>query len=377
MGIRASARVVLGAAVSFGMLAMVPGVALAASPACGDTITSNTTLSADMDCSGYAGDALSFGANKITLNLNGHTITGPAGYDGYSGIDTDGYKKGTITNGTIANYTYGVDLDSSNRMTVSKLTISGENDGSDSGIYLYGGVSNVINKVTVTGVEDGLYLEDGASTQVTNNTVSATDDGLYAEYETADTISNNKFTADNAVYDDYSQRQTYSNNTAVGTTYGFYLDCDGYGKVTLSGNTANNTTSYGFYVYECYDDANYAGGPGTGSQITGNTANNGDYGFYDYYGYNEVWKNNTANDNSGYGFYFEYSASAKATGNTALRNDEGFYLEENYSYENFYDFSSNTAKKNTDYGFYAEYGTPGSGNVAKKNGTNCYNVDCN
>ena len=112
--------------------------------------------------------------------------------------------------------------------------------------------------------------------------------------------------------------------------------------------------------------------------ITGNTANNGDVGFYDYYSYNEVWKNNTANDNSGDGFYFEYTASYMATNNTALRNGaDGFDITENYSYENFYDFSNNTAKKNSSYGFYADYGVPGSGNIAKKNHPNCYNVDCN
>ena len=63
--------------------------------------------------------------------------------------------------------------------------------------------------------------------------------------------------------------------------------------------------------------------------------------------------------------------------NTALRNgSDRFDISENYSYYNFDSFSSNTARHNSSYGFYASYGAPGSGNIGRKNGTNCYNVAC-
>ena len=371
-------RAALGGLVAFGLVAAVPAVVFAAQPTCGSTLTSNTTLTADLDCSGYSGDALQLGANKITLNLNGHTIWGPAGADLFDGVDTEGHKGTTITNGTIKNYTYGVDIEASNHTTVSKLTIKGELDGDDYGVYLDGGVGNIFNKLTVSGVRVGMYLTDGANSQVTNSSLTGTDEGFYGTDETGDWISGNTFTADVAVYDYESARQTYANNTAHGTSYGFELPCNGYGKVTLTGNTANGASSYGFYLYECYGPE-YSGNPGAGSHVTGNIANNGgDLGYYDYYSSNEVWKNNTANDNVGDGYSFDYPTNAQVTFNTALRNGaNGFDISDNYSYYNFVDFSSNTAKHNTSYGFYADYGAPGSGNIGKKNGTNCYNVDCN
>ncbi len=44
---------------------------------CGDVITTNTTLTTDLHCDSSTGfDALTIGADNITLNLNGHTISG-------------------------------------------------------------------------------------------------------------------------------------------------------------------------------------------------------------------------------------------------------------------------------------------------------------
>src|SRR2546423_10760933 len=52
--------------------AVLPGTPAWASPSCGSTITTNTTLTTDLVC---AGDGLIIGADGITLNLRGHTIT--------------------------------------------------------------------------------------------------------------------------------------------------------------------------------------------------------------------------------------------------------------------------------------------------------------
>ena len=66
---------------------------------CGDTLTSDTTLTANLACSGTA---LVVGADGITIDLNGYTISG----DGTGlGIDnTGGYDNVTIKNGTITGF---------------------------------------------------------------------------------------------------------------------------------------------------------------------------------------------------------------------------------------------------------------------------------
>ena len=318
MRIRASARVILGATVSIGLLAMVPSAAFAAAPACGDTLTASTTLHANLDCSAYAGSALTIGANRITLNLNGHTITGPAGQDLDAGVLDNGYKKTTVTNGKILNFTYGVEVEGSSSTTVSKLTITGENDGADYGIYASNGVNNVFTKLTVSGVKYGMYTEEAADSQITWSSLTGSSYGLDAYLETADMIGNNTFTGDYGVYDLESAKQVYENNIADGTTVGMDLYCDGDGKVTATGNTANGASTYGFEFYECYGNE-YYGAVGSGSHFTGNTANNGaGIGFYGYYSANEVWKNNTANNNGTDGFYLDYPTGTQLISNTAL-----------------------------------------------------------
>jgi len=55
-------------------LAIGGGQALAAQVKCGDTITTDTTLHADLvNC---PNNGIVIGANRITLELNGHTIDG-------------------------------------------------------------------------------------------------------------------------------------------------------------------------------------------------------------------------------------------------------------------------------------------------------------
>ena len=59
-----------------GPLTLAGRPALASSLSCGATITTNTTLHADLN--NCAGDGLVIGADNITLSLNGHTISGDA-----------------------------------------------------------------------------------------------------------------------------------------------------------------------------------------------------------------------------------------------------------------------------------------------------------
>ena len=371
-------RAVLGIALAIGMLGALPVAVFAAQPSCGQTLTANTTLTANLDCSGFPGDnALNIGANGITVNLNGKTILGPAGYDNLSGIDTQGYNRTTVTNGTIRDYTYGVYSYASNRTTASYLTIDGNDTASSYGIYQSYGVNSVYNHLTVVDTYDAVYMEYNATTKVMNSNLTASNNALYNYDTTANVVSNNTLHGNYGVYEYESNRNSYTGNTANNGSYGFYLQCDGYGNVFVNGNTANNNSNAGFYVYECYYVDHPVDGY-IGSRIVNNIANGNDYGFEDYYSYNELWRMNTANDNDSDGFYFDYPSNHRIVSNTALRNDsDGFEIQDNYSYYNVEKISSNTARRNGSYGFYAGYGAPGSDNIARLNSTaNCYNVDC-
>lgn len=87
---------------------------------CGAVLTANTTLESDLDCSGSAA-ALVIGADKVTVNLNGHTLTG----DGTGiGIDNSGgFAHVTIKNGTIAGFGEGIRSVGASQLRLSGLAV--------------------------------------------------------------------------------------------------------------------------------------------------------------------------------------------------------------------------------------------------------------
>ena len=107
----------LASILAIGVLLAVASAAQAHSThvTCGQTITRDTTLTADL--TNCPGDGLVIGADNITLNLNRHTIDGtvtqlPACDEppfGSGGVRAGGYDGLTIENGTVQQFAHGID----------------------------------------------------------------------------------------------------------------------------------------------------------------------------------------------------------------------------------------------------------------------------
>jgi len=103
LSLRAATIAVIRAAV----LGLATASAISAQVACGDTVTTSVTLTADLDCSGTG---LTVGADKITIDLNGFTIDGDNGI-GDLGIDNGlGFDGVTIKNGRISSFDQGISI---------------------------------------------------------------------------------------------------------------------------------------------------------------------------------------------------------------------------------------------------------------------------
>ena len=382
-------RVALGFVVAVGMLGVVPGVAFAANPTCGTTIMSNTTLSADVDCTAGGMDGITFGKKGITLNLNGHTIWGPTSSDSYSGVNTNNKKHVTVKNGTISDFDTGVYAQQSVGGTFSKLTLVADADDSDPvGIYVGYGGNNTLNKIHTSDFYIGVYLYGAVNNWISNGKYLDDEYGVYTEYDSQDHFVNNYAEAWYAgFYEDYGGGQTWTNNEANGdengADYGFYFDCDTYGAVWASGNEAYGNDDYGFYIYYCYDWTNPSANP---SVVKNNSAhdNAGDsaYGFYDYESLYATYTNNVATTNEYYGFDMESSGQVVFKSNVANHNGgDGIYTDTYSTSYNFASFANNKANSNDGYGIDGDYAIPNaSGNTAHGNGTapdDCYNVECN
>ena len=116
-----------------GILAFSSEQALAGSVACGDTITADTKLDADLvDC---PNNGIVIGANGVTLDLNGHTIDG----DGELGDDcaltfpgelcdvgvaSEKHNRLTIKGGRIKEFGEGLLTDKAKHVHLRRLTVS-------------------------------------------------------------------------------------------------------------------------------------------------------------------------------------------------------------------------------------------------------------
>jgi parallel beta-helix repeat protein len=110
-------------------LASKPAPAAASHVNCGDTLTSKTQLHGDLTCTGTA---LIVGADNITLDLNGHTITGPflppcTSCPPVDGILVTGRTGVTIKDGTVRGFVFGIRLTNADNNVVKKVNVTDSN----------------------------------------------------------------------------------------------------------------------------------------------------------------------------------------------------------------------------------------------------------
>src|SRR4051812_10399576 len=118
-------------------LLAVPATAGAQQPACGATITTSTTLRADL--ANCPGDGLVIGRDDLTLDLGRRTVDGTG--TGV-GIRLDGRRGVKIVGGTVKEFGIGIGLDGARGNRVSGVTLTGHPvravdvaDGSDDNVF--------------------------------------------------------------------------------------------------------------------------------------------------------------------------------------------------------------------------------------------------
>ncbi|HEV2592791.1 MAG TPA: right-handed parallel beta-helix repeat-containing protein [Gaiellaceae bacterium] len=87
--------------------------------ACGDTVMKS--IVAGNDLAGCSGVGLQIVAKNVTLNLNGHTISGD-GSGGGNGIDDEGFDNLTVMNGSITGFESGIVTTNGSKLNVTGVT---------------------------------------------------------------------------------------------------------------------------------------------------------------------------------------------------------------------------------------------------------------
>ena len=160
----------------------------AANDLCGVTIGANLKLDHDLTC---AGTGLIAGADGITLDLSGHTITGSgAGV----GISVFGRAHVSVVGGTVRNFEAGVRVNNSTDIVVKGSELRENSDGVDCQAFCVGNTikdnefrdngargimlrsnsrENVVKGNTFTGNRVGILVFGGVENTVKENIVSA------------------------------------------------------------------------------------------------------------------------------------------------------------------------------------------------------------
>lgn len=223
-------------------------------PTSGVPVTANLTLNSP--CTYTSENGITLGANSITLNCNGNSITF-SGSGNYVGIGVIGYSAVTIENCHVNGFHTGFDIVSSPLTTLKGNTATNAVYGFDvlySPSTVLGGSAAMGN--TATGSSYGFYIYQSFNNQI-------------------------------------------SGNTATGNTNGFYV-VDSVGTI-INGNTASMNTNSGFYF-------TYSLFPNTQYKVANNKADsNGATGYYDYtvgagsLGLGNTYTGNECNSNGIYG----------------------------------------------------------------------------
>ena len=131
---------------------------------CGQVITKSIDVVNDLE--GCAGDGLVVGADGITVDLRGHSITGRLGADGCEGdcigryrIDTAGHDGLTIKNGAIGYFRRAVYMqDTTDSLLTSLETGQGPYQVERVGIVLLRSSGNLLSRVTDRGGDPGILF---------------------------------------------------------------------------------------------------------------------------------------------------------------------------------------------------------------------------
>lgn len=108
----------------FGLICLGTGLAQAGHLTCGDILVANTTLDTNLSCAGTSGVII--GADGITVDLNGFTITGTTAAFAFGVDNTGGFNNVTIRDGAISGFEQGIRAEGARNFRIRRLTLSGQ-----------------------------------------------------------------------------------------------------------------------------------------------------------------------------------------------------------------------------------------------------------
>lgn len=191
-----------------GAMVLAPANASAAALACGDVVTQSVRLTAPLTgCS----TGLVVGADSITVDLNGFTISGD-GAPGGVGIDVEGRSRVVIRSGVVRGFDRGVRLANSSASLVTGLQIRDATTGiflvsngaptvpnsvvgnaisrTVDGVLTFGSFDRVVGNAISGASGRGIRCRDGGGSRIANNLVTGSGVGIELFFCVGDLVEN-------------------------------------------------------------------------------------------------------------------------------------------------------------------------------------------
>ncbi len=246
-----------------------PVLATAEDVSCGDTITQSTRLTADIGpCSG---DGIIIGADNITLNCNGHTLTGPGSTETFgTGILLADRSGVTIRNCHVTEFSFGFNVTSSNNRLQGNTAARNIGDG-----FEISGSNNKLQGNRASHNEHvGFFLESADNNKLQGNTAAYNGgSGFLLFFDFLSEGSNNNNLQGNTAthnggdsFSIWGSNNRLKGNIATHSQFdGFFLSGDSQNNF-LIGNKGDNNLKLGYHDESSSD----TGTAGTANRYKGN-----------------------------------------------------------------------------------------------------------
>jgi nitrous oxidase accessory protein NosD len=222
-----------------------PAAAVTAITGCGQTVTTDAQLTVDLTCP--AGDGIVVGADGITVDLAGHTVTGsPTG----NGIDVTDHDDVIVGGGSIVGFITAVRVFQGSGVTAHLLDITVAPGPLTSGVVLGDTQSAVVADNVVRGGGIGVLVETSQGSTIERNQFDGPQQGVILNGASNSLVTQNRTTGSAAgiVIATESADTTVTDNVLTTGVSGIYVDPSGNTGTTLRANTATDFASDGIFI---------------------------------------------------------------------------------------------------------------------------------
>ena len=213
--------------------------------ACGQVVTTDAVLTVDLSCP--TGDGVVVGASGITVDLDGHLVTGsPTG----NGVNISSFDDVTVTGGLVSGFVTGVRVFQAQGVTVTGTQIAVAPGALTSGVVLGDAHDSTVVGSTITGGGIGVLVELGADNTVRANLLQESQQGVLVSTGSRTVISGNRVTGSGGgiVIGTTSTDTTVAANVLATGVSGIYVDPFGNTDTSIHDNVATDFASDGIFV---------------------------------------------------------------------------------------------------------------------------------